>query len=65
MHQALILAAHAGDEVHLERCFLRFDDDGAEAERHLHEAVLRFVDVLDHPEVDRLLLIGDEERLLW
>ena len=64
MHEFLILFSDLGNEVQSQQALLRLDAQTAETQRILDDAVLRLDDVLNHPQINALLIIGDEERLL-
>ena len=51
------------DEVDFERCFLRLEDQASVAEDILNDAMLALVDVLQRPDVDRLMVVDGEEVL--
>ena len=63
MGEPSVDSSDAGDEVHFQYRFLRLHDQAAEAEQILNRTMLPFVDVLERPEVDGLMIVDGEERL--
>ncbi len=64
MENPLVFLRDAGGEMDFEDGFLRLQRKRAESKQVLHETVLAFMDVLEHLQLDRLVIVVRDQRSL-
>lgn len=65
VENSFIFLRDAWSEMNLEDGLLRFQRERPETEQILHETVLAFVDVLEHLQPDRLVIVVRDQRSFY
>jgi hypothetical protein len=65
MENFLIFLCDTWDKVQAEHSILRLKDKRAKSKKILNRSMLTFVDILQHPQIDRLVVVVRDEGALY